>query len=284
MIKIENKEYRNIQEQVAENARKNASQDEDIENIWLFFTKVCRDYQIGTGLIIDPLTNINGKSLTSYTTESTTIGGYPCLIVKTAGGGLLNSDAAGDYLEALFGCRFAPEYDFDHPRYHVLIDSSGNIYKPQWDEDYGLVLYFVPSPFQGKLTAGSGISIDSDNVISSTASGGTQLYIHKFTWNSGLSNNFTYVIGAYISNNSTPVTNYTTMGNIIFNGNPSEAAKTMRVGSAAAGSLTGTFMFTTNSSLAYAMIAFANDGSTSAATIGSNGNLTGTWTETVTEL
>ena len=204
MIEINGVQYRNLQEQVAENARKNASQDEDIENIWTYFTKVCTNRQIATGLIIDPLTNINGKSLTSYTTESTTIGGYPCLIVKTAGGGLLNNDAAGDYLEALFGCRFAPEYDFDHPRYHVLIDSSGYIYKPQWDIDYGLVLYYVPSPFQAKLTAGSGISINSSNVISCTASGGTQLYKHSL-WFEDQDVNY-YASVRFISTSANPIT------------------------------------------------------------------------------
>lgn len=288
MIKIVNTEYRNIQEQVAKNASDIAELQEEVANIDIEDSaEAIQNKQLGFAIILNPLTNINGKSLTAYGYLPETIEGYQTYIIykTSAPSAPLSKEDASSYLLALSGLGYAPEYDFDHPKYHYFVVGDGTEYlKPQWDEANGLVLYRIAAPYQGKLTAGSGISIDSDNVIACTASGGTQLYIHKFTWNSGLSNNFTYVIGAYISNHSTPVTNFSTMGSIIFNGNPSEAAKTMRTGSAAAGSLTGTFMFTTNSSLAYAMIAFANDGSTSAATIGSNGNLTGTWTETVTEL
>lgn len=142
-------------------------------------------------------------------------------------------------------------------------------------------IYQLQTGKQNKLTAGSGIDI-TDNVISSTASGGTQLYIHEFTWSGG-SGSFAYVMGAYISANSTPVTNFQTLNNIIYGGNRN-GAKTMRIGYAAGGSIYGNFMFGFNSSLVFTMIVFSNDGSTQSATIGQGGNLTGTWTETVIEL
>lgn len=286
MIKIVNTEYRNIQEQVAKNASDIAELQEEVANIDIEDSaEAIQNKQLGFAIILNPLTNINGKSLTAYGYLPETIAGYQTYIIykTSAPSAPLSKEDASAYLLALSGLGYAPEYDFDHPKYHYFVVGDGTEYlKPQWDEANGLVLYRIASPYQSKLTAGDGIDI-TDNVISSTPSGGTQLYIHEFTWNSGLSGNFTYVMGAYVSANSTPVTNYSTLNNVIYGANRN-GAKTMRIGYAAGGSIYGNFMFGFNSSLAFTMIMFSNDGSTSSATIGQGGNLTGSWTETVIEL
>lgn len=134
---------------------------------------------------------------------------------------------------------------------------------------------------QDKLTAGDGIDI-TNNVVSSTVNVGTQLYLHEFIWSGG-AGNFAYVVGSYVSANSTPVTNYATLTSVVY-GSISTGGITSRTGFAAGGSISGTFMFAFNSILVYAMIVFANDGSTEAGTIASGGAITGSWTETVTEL
>lgn len=151
------------------------------------------------------------------------------------------------------------------------------IYQQNVGQDNSIAL--LQSGKQDKLTAGSGIDI-TDNVISSTASGGTQLYLHKFTWSGG-PGNFAYVVGSYVSCVSTPATNYRTLDSVVFGGT---GGKTMRTGYATGGSLYGSFMFTNDSSNDLAMIHFSTGGTATAATIASQGAIAGSWSETVTEL
>lgn len=94
----------------------------------------------------DALTNINGWQLTSFRTNPVTLNGYPAIIIME---GLfeLTEERARDYLQCLTGYRFLPVYDYHKPRNCFIAFADGTIWKPQYDDTNGLVLWKVSTPF-----------------------------------------------------------------------------------------------------------------------------------------
>lgn len=210
MIKIVNTEYRNIQEQVAKNTSDIADLQEELQEEVARLdiedsSEAIQNKQLGFAIVVDPLTNINGKPLTAYGVQPKTVGGYPTYQVykTTAPTSRLTKDEASNYLLALSGLGYAPEYDFDHPKYHYFVVGDGSEYlKPQWDNTNGLLLYRITAPYQGKLTAGDGIDI-TNNVISCTASGGGGAYQHRLSGTTASMD----VLYQLIDADPTPITN-----------------------------------------------------------------------------
>ena len=98
------------------------------------------NYQENVSVIIDPLTNINGRALSNYESHETTIGGYPCYKI-TRGGSDLTEEQAKTYLKAMTGSEFLPKYDYERPQNSFMLMPNGLFLKPQYSAANGLVLY-----------------------------------------------------------------------------------------------------------------------------------------------
>lgn len=97
-------------------------------------------YQVETIFIVDPLTNINGRTFQNYTSERVTIGGYAGYkILKN--GNAVSEQEAKEYMEYMTGSYYLPKYNYDKPKNSYFITPDGKIYKPQYDSTNGLVLY-----------------------------------------------------------------------------------------------------------------------------------------------
>ena len=110
------------------------------------------DRQMMTAIIKDTNTNQQNKYLSNFRTNETTIGGYAAVKVlaydsSTGTTSNTTEEQAGRYLKSMTGSEYVPTYNYDYPRYHILIDSEGKIYKPQFDSTNGLVLYKVATPW-----------------------------------------------------------------------------------------------------------------------------------------
>ena len=101
------------------------------------------NYQASTIVVKDAVTNVNGKSLTSFHAENTTISGYEAIRIFTSGLDTLTLEQASTYMEAQTGSKFVPTYNYDNPLNSYLLFENGKMYKPQWDSTYGLVLYYM---------------------------------------------------------------------------------------------------------------------------------------------
>lgn len=91
-----------------------------------------------------PITNINGRNLSSYTatlTESTytyytiTYGSTKCTEVQ-----------AKNYMEYMTGSRFLPSYNYDYPKNTIFMFADRSLWKPQYDDTNGLLLYRLSTP------------------------------------------------------------------------------------------------------------------------------------------
>ncbi len=102
--------------------------------------------QMTTTVIRNALTNINGRVLTAYEQETTTVGGYNAIIIKK-GGNQLTEEQARDYMEYMTGSRFLPQYDYGKPQNSIFIMANGTFWKPQY-ADNALVLYEISNPFE----------------------------------------------------------------------------------------------------------------------------------------
>lgn len=96
--------------------------------------------QNNTVIVGDALTNISGKSLSAYTSQETTVGGYPVIQILKNGSVLSEADASS-YMSAQTGSSYVPKYNYDNPSFSYFIFSNGTIYKPQWDSTNGMLLY-----------------------------------------------------------------------------------------------------------------------------------------------
>ena len=96
--------------------------------------------QATTTVVADALTNVNGWYLTSYEQSPITISGYTGILITKGGNNLTEADAL-TYMEAMTGSKFVPTYDFNKPQYSLFIFADFTIWKPQFDETNGLVLY-----------------------------------------------------------------------------------------------------------------------------------------------
>jgi len=90
--------------------------------------------------ILDIRQNLNGKTLSAYTQVALTgqYAGYKIQKNSTN----LTKQQASEFLNALSGTKYVPMYNFDIPVNSYLIRATdGMIYKPQFDNTNGLVLY-----------------------------------------------------------------------------------------------------------------------------------------------
>lgn len=114
-------------------------------------------------MVVDELTNINGKRLTAYTATKVS-GAYPYFEIsnKTSGPLTIKIDAA-HFMNALSGRPFVGEYDYDHPKYGYLITIDGTILKPQWSSETGLRLYI----FQDGVATKSYVDNKTTSILNS---------------------------------------------------------------------------------------------------------------------
>lgn len=97
--------------------------------------------QANTSIIYNLTTNINGKALTNFASEEITQSSFTGYKIKTVQDTNLTKAQAATYMKAMTGSDFVPEYSYDNPTYTYLIDASFQIYKVQYDNTNGLVLW-----------------------------------------------------------------------------------------------------------------------------------------------
>lgn len=93
-------------------------------------------------LVVNTLTNINGRVLSAYESTSTTIEGYQVYRI-TYGGNKLTETRAANYMEYMCGNRYVPTYNYEKPKNTYFITVAGTILKPQYDSTNGLLLYIM---------------------------------------------------------------------------------------------------------------------------------------------
>lgn len=100
-------------------------------------------------IVINATTNINGWELTNFSAslDSIEIGDryYTCYVIEEDGNPLTEIRAL-DYMEAMTGIRFVPKYDYHKPKNTYLIFADGSIWKAQYDNTHGLLLFAMPNP------------------------------------------------------------------------------------------------------------------------------------------
>lgn len=99
--------------------------------------------QANVSIIVNPLTNVNGRVFVHYTTTETTIGGFNVLQVKYDGA-ITTETQAREYMAYMTGSSFLPTYNYDRPANTYFLTPNGELYKPQYDSTNGLVLYILP--------------------------------------------------------------------------------------------------------------------------------------------
>ena len=112
--------------------------------------------------IVDALTNINGRVLSSYEKYATTIEGYEVICI-TKDMMDLDEASARAYMQYMCGSDYLPVFDYEKPANTYFIDSNLTIWKPQYGEfglRYGIILF---------------------KVAQLPTSGGTQLYKHEIS-------------------------------------------------------------------------------------------------------
>ena len=108
--------------------------------------KQVRDYQVVFGIAPTLLTNINGHNLSYiYATRNVIINGYPGVqIYNTSDSSNLTFNESHNYMRKITGSNFTPTFgDGSVPQFSYIVGGDGTIYKPQWDQTNGLVLYKV---------------------------------------------------------------------------------------------------------------------------------------------
>lgn len=107
--------------------------------------------QIPTFAIVqDALTNINGRYLSNFSAvsaqiEASGVNYDTYSILKNNDS--LTEEQARDYMEYMTGYRFLPVYNFEKPRNSFLMFADGTLWKPQYSEQSGLILFKVTNPF-----------------------------------------------------------------------------------------------------------------------------------------
>ena len=95
-----------------------------------------------TAIVIDALTNLNGRQLTAYEQTQVTINNY-CAIKITKSGSNLTKELAKQYMEFMTGSKYVPEYNFEKPKNSFMVFADMSIWKPQWDSTNGMLLYNI---------------------------------------------------------------------------------------------------------------------------------------------
>lgn len=98
--------------------------------------------QASVSVIIDPLTNINGRRFTHYTSQYDAINGYYAYRIKYDGNNS-TEEQAREYMSYMTGSNYLPKYYYNRPANTFLLMPNGQILKPQYDATNGLVLYIM---------------------------------------------------------------------------------------------------------------------------------------------
>ena len=110
-----------------------------------------RGEQMTATIVIDPITNLNGRRLTNYSYALDQISGYTVIRVYRHGSMIENKDTAADYMEYMTGSRYVPMYNYEHPQNSLWIMPNGTLWKPQWEKSNGMVLWAIPNPFLSNM-------------------------------------------------------------------------------------------------------------------------------------
>ena len=107
-------------------------------------------HQATATVVINALTNLNGRILTAFEATLTTISGGYTVFVITRGGNKLDEEQAKNYMEYMTGSRFLPAYEYEKPKKSMWIMAYGSFWKPQYDANNGMMLFAIPNPFELK--------------------------------------------------------------------------------------------------------------------------------------
>ena len=99
--------------------------------------------QANVSIVVDPLTNVNGRAFVHYTSELTTIRGFSAYLIKYDGEKATETQAR-EYMAYMTGSSFLPKYNYDRPANTYFLTPNGELYKPQYDATNGLVLFILP--------------------------------------------------------------------------------------------------------------------------------------------
>ena len=138
---------------------------EEIDDIHKTINNDIPKHQATTILIVDPLTNINGRTFQTYTSQNVTIGGRPAVKILH-NGNRLNEQQAKEYMEYMTGSYFLPKYNYDYPKNTYFIMPDGQLLKPQYDSTNGLLLYI-----SGQIATKSYIDTELAKKVDKTNSG-----------------------------------------------------------------------------------------------------------------
>lgn len=98
--------------------------------------------QASISIIVNPTTNINGRVFVHYTSELVTIGGFSVYQIKYDGVNL-TEEQAREYMSYMTGSSFLPKYNYDRPANTYFLMPDGQLLKPQYDNDNGLILFIM---------------------------------------------------------------------------------------------------------------------------------------------
>lgn len=99
--------------------------------------------QASVSIIVNPTTNINGRVFVHFTSVPTTIGGASAFQIKYDGENT-TEEQAREYMAYMTGSSFLPKYNYDRPANTYFLTPDGQILKPQYDSENGLLLFILP--------------------------------------------------------------------------------------------------------------------------------------------
>ena len=115
--------------------------------------------QMTATVLIDALTNINGRFLSKFSYYESYRDKYRFLVLQYEYG-RVSREKAADYMEYMTGSRFVPEFNYEKPQNSIFVFADGTIWKPQYDEDFGLSLWQLPNPFGTDIEYASNDDVD----------------------------------------------------------------------------------------------------------------------------
>ena len=112
------------------------------ENTYVDYNFVANN-QANVSIIVDPLTNVNGRVFVHYTSELIDVGGFPVFKIKYDGANV-TEEQAREYMAYMTGSSFLPKYNYDRPANTYFLMPNGLLLKPQYDSTNGLLLFILP--------------------------------------------------------------------------------------------------------------------------------------------
>lgn len=154
-----------LEEQVAINKKKIEALEGDVSSLEQQIDGIdVPNRQTTLSLVQNALTNINGWVLTRFSATLTSISGYDVYQIKLDGeDDILSEEDAIKYMEDMTGSKFLPRYDYFKPQNSFLVFADQTIWKPQYDDVNGLLLFKLPLNIEitsNKVTSLSGSSTD----------------------------------------------------------------------------------------------------------------------------